>query len=90
MRINCPLCGERDSREFHYRGSAKLLNRPAGDAGDAAFHDYVYVRDNTAGVNDDLWFHDNGCGSWLVVARNVSTHEITSVTLAADIKRGGK
>ena len=36
MRINCPVCGERDSREFHYRGSAKLMDRPAGDAGEAA------------------------------------------------------
>ncbi len=89
MRINCPLCGARDSREFHYRGSAKLLNRPDGDADDAAFHDYVYMRENTAGVNDDLWFHENGCRSWLVVARNVTTHEILSVKLAADVKRGG-
>jgi methylglutamate dehydrogenase subunit B len=90
MRINCPLCGDRDSREFHYRGSAKLLNRPDGEAGEAAFHDYVYLRENTAGVNDDLWFHKNGCRSWLVVARNVTTHEIASVKLACDVKRGGK
>ncbi len=90
MRINCPVCGERDSREFHYRGAAKLLDRPDGDAGAEAFHDYVYVRENPAGINRELWFHENGCRSWLVAERNVSTHEFLSVKLAADIKRGMK
>ena len=51
MRLSCPLCGERDLREFHYLGSAKLLARPAGDAGAAAFDDYLNVRDNPAGPN---------------------------------------
>jgi len=90
MRINCPLCGERDSREFHYRGAAKLLDRPAPDAGDKAFYDYVYLRDNPAGVNRELWFHETGCRAWLVAERNVSTHEFKSVKLATDVKRGAK
>ena len=51
MRLTCPLCGERDLREFAYRGSAKLLARPAADAGAAAFHDYLNLRDNPAGPN---------------------------------------
>jgi len=88
MRINCPICGARDSREFHYRGSAKLLERPAPDAGAEAFFDYVYLRDNPAGVNRELWFHDLGCRSWIVAERNVSTHEFLSTALAADVKRG--
>ena len=28
MRINCPLCGERDRREFYYAGDAIALERP--------------------------------------------------------------
>ena len=28
MRICCPICGERDLREFHYEGSSKLIDRP--------------------------------------------------------------
>ncbi|HBN30728.1 MAG TPA: sarcosine oxidase subunit delta, partial [Rhodobacteraceae bacterium] len=69
MRINCPICGERDSREFHYRGSAKLLDRPAPDAGAEAFYDYVYIRENPTGLNRELWFHDSGCRSWIVAER---------------------
>lgn len=90
MRINCPVCGERDSREFHYRGSAKLLERPAPDAGEEAFFDYVYIRENPAGKNAELWFHEMGCRSWLVAERDVTTHEFFSVKLAADVKRGAK
>ena len=31
MRITCPICGERDRREFYYQGAALALDRP--DAG---------------------------------------------------------
>jgi len=88
MRINCPLCGMRDSREFHYRGAAKLMARPAGDAPEAAFFDYVFIRDNPAGINHELWHHEMGCRAWLRVARNVTSHEILSVELAATAPRG--
>ena len=90
MRILCPLCGDRDSREFHYRGSAKLIDRPDGDAGDQVFFDYVYIRDNPAGPNRELWFHETGCRSWLVAERNTVTHEFLSVELAETAKRGAK
>ena len=33
MRICCPICGERDLREFHYEGSSKLIDRPEMGAG---------------------------------------------------------
>ncbi len=90
MRINCPNCGDRDVREFHYRGSAKLLNRPAPDAGEAAFVDYVYLRDNPAGLNRELWFHEMGCRSWIVAQRNMSTYEFAGTELARNAKRGAK
>jgi len=90
MRINCPVCGERDSREFHYRGSAKLLERPAGDAPAEAFFDYVYLRDNPAGRNRELWFHENGCRAWIVAERDTVTHAFFSTVLAKDVKRGSK
>ncbi len=88
MRIDCPICGTRDAREFHYRGAAKLLDRPAPDAGEAAFYDYVYIRENPAGANAELWHHALGCRAWLVATRDVTSHEFLSVELAADVKRG--
>jgi len=87
MRITCPCCGARDSREFEYLGSAKLLERPEGDA-DTDFHDYVYLRENPTGENAELWQHVLGCSAWLHVLRNVTTHEILDVKLASDVREG--
>lgn len=81
MRINCPHCGERDSREFEYLGAAKLLDRPVGSAD---FHDYLYIRENPSSDNAELWQHVFGCRAWLHVVRNVTTHQILSATLARD------
>ena len=82
MRLTCPLCGDRDRREFYYRGDAVGLRRPAPDAGVAAWDDYLHMRDNPAGKTRDLWYHEAGCGAWLVVTRNTITHDVLNVSLA--------
>lgn len=89
MIINHPLLGPRDSQEFTYLGDASLIERPDWQASDAVdqFHDYLYLRNNPAGVHRELWFHEQGDRSWLVVTRNTVTHEITSVELARDVAR---
>jgi sarcosine oxidase subunit delta len=83
MRIKCPYCGERDADEFGYLGAAKL-KRPDPNTADAGrtFYEYVYLRDNPAGLNAELWYHRGGCRSWLNVERDTRTHEIKSVALA--------
>ncbi len=84
MRITCPICGERDRREFYYMGADDYLDRPAeGDV--EAMHRYLHIRSNPAGVTRDLWHHEAGCSAWLVVERNVSTHEILRVELASKV-----
>ena len=87
MRLTCPNCGDRDSREFSYLGSAKLLTRPAGDAGAEAFHDYVNIRQNPAGENAELWQHVMGCAAWLHVVRNTVSHTVLSVALASEARK---
>ncbi len=87
MRLTCPLCGERDRREFYYMGDAVALNRPDADAGEDAWDAYLHSRENPAGVTRDLWQHEAGCGAWIVVTRNTATHEISKTELAADVKR---
>ena len=89
MRITCPLCSERDRREFYYQGAAVALTRPEPEAGEAAWDDYVHNRENPCGVTRDLWQHEMGCGAWLVVTRNTATHEVLEVELATDAKRTG-
>ncbi|MEC7259701.1 MAG: sarcosine oxidase subunit delta, partial [Pseudomonadota bacterium] len=50
MLIPHPLLGLRDAQEFTYLGDAALIDRPDPAAGEAAFCDSVYLRDNPAGV----------------------------------------
>ena len=87
MMIDHPLLGPRDAQEFTYLGDASLIDRPDWQAEDAVdkFHDYLCLRDNPAGEHRELWFHEVGDRSWLVVTRNTLTHEITSVELARDV-----
>ncbi|AKO96125.1 Sarcosine oxidase delta subunit [Marinovum algicola DG 898] len=89
MMIDHPLLGPRDAQEFTYLGDASLIDRPDWQAEDAVdqFHDHLYLRDNPAGEHRELWFHEVGDRSWLVVTRNTLTHEITSVELARDVAR---
>jgi len=86
MRLSCPICGDRDRREFYYKGDASLLSRPARDAAPEAWDDYLHNRDNPAGVTRDLWCHEAGCGAWIVVTRNTITHEILGTELAEKAK----
>ena len=86
MRLTCPLCGPRDRREFYYYGSDAYLNRPAEGAAPEAWDAYLHLRDNPAGITKDLWYHETGCASWLVLTRNTITHEILSAELVADRK----
>ena len=92
MIINHPLLGPRDMQEFVYLGDASLLARPDGMAQGAeeAFYTYLYLRDDPAGLHRELWFHEQGDRSWLVVTRNTMTHEITRVELARDVALGRK
>lgn len=86
MIINHPLLGPRDSSEFVVLGDACLIDRPDWSDADAAekFHDYLHVRDNPAGMHRELWYHEHGDRSWLVVTRDTVTHEISNVELARD------
>lgn len=78
MRIPCPYCGERSSSEFIFRGAAVPV-RPESEAG---FVDYVYLRDNIAGLVAEHWYHVQGCRQWLRVTRNTVTHAIEEVGFA--------
>jgi heterotetrameric sarcosine oxidase delta subunit len=84
MRLKCPLCGDRDRREFYYYGAEDYLHRPSEGAEPAAWDNYLHLRDNVAGVVRDLWYHETGCAQWLLVTRNTVTHEISGVELVAE------
>ncbi|NKW71437.1 sarcosine oxidase subunit delta [Rhodobacteraceae bacterium R_SAG10] len=87
MIINHPLLGPRDAAEFVYLGDASLIDRPDWQDKGAAdrFYEYLYLRDNPAGEHRELWYHEQGDRSCLVVTRNTLSHEITQVEMARDV-----
>jgi heterotetrameric sarcosine oxidase delta subunit len=64
--------------EFVQLGAAGL-DRPAADADLQSFVDFVYFRDNPAGLHEELFQHAGGCRTMLTVRRDTRTHQIASV-----------
>jgi len=97
MQIPHPLLGPRDAAEFVYLGDASLLQRPVVEdvatLGDEttidAYHEYLHLRTNPAGRHRELWFHEQGDRSWLVITRDTLTHEILGAELATDVVARG-
>jgi heterotetrameric sarcosine oxidase delta subunit len=92
MKINHPLLGPRNASEFTILGDAKLLQRPNTSERDQArvFYEYLYLRDNPIGQHQELWFHEQGDRSWLIVSRDTLTHEINNVELASKVIKKGQ
>lgn len=83
MLIPCPHCGPRPETEFVYGGDASV-KRPDPGASDAAWTDYIYVRDNPKGAHRELWLHASGCHAWLTVERDTVAHTFGDVSYTKD------
>ncbi len=86
MRLTCPHCGERDLREFTYKGDALAVSRPSEDADAKDWVEYVHNRDNPAGLTTELWYH-TPCGSWLVAERDTTTHVTARTMTLAEARK---
>ncbi len=75
--IRCPHCGHRDESEFVYGGpfSGARPDDP-GAIQDEAWSNYLTVPDNPVGPVVECWWHANGCGAWVTIARDTATHDI--------------
>jgi methylglutamate dehydrogenase subunit B len=78
--IPCPHCGARDRTEFTYGGDA-TRHRPdtASTVDDTTWDDYLYLRDDPAGVHIEHWHHAFGCRQWLTVTRDTTTNRVVEV-----------
>jgi heterotetrameric sarcosine oxidase delta subunit len=72
--LSCPHCGARDVNEFRFQG--ELTTRPGPDPTLRELTDYVYFRDNVAGVQREWWYHRTGCGLWFLAERDTRTNEV--------------
>lgn len=77
LLIPCPWCGPRDETEFHYGGQAHVPYPDDAEAlDDAAWGEYLFVRDNPKGPFRERWSHAMGCRQWFNVLRDTHTHEV--------------
>ena len=85
LLIPCPWCGEREEVEFAYGGQADVRHPADPEAlDDAEWAEYVFVRENPAGVWRERWVHAAGCRGWITVVRDTTTNEILSSALARE------
>ena len=80
LRIPCPWCGLRDETEFRYGGEAHVQRpTPPAAAGDMAWAEYLFYRDNAKGMHLERWVHEQGCRQWFNAARDTVTHRFLAV-----------
>ena len=77
--LTCPVCGQRDVNEFRFQG--ELTRRPRSRPSLRELTEYVYFRDNVAGVQREWWYHRLGCGRWFIADRDTTTNEVLATTL---------
>ncbi len=88
--LECPHCGLRDVYEFRYQG--EVTRRPKGDNGRPTMReltDYVYFRDNVAGIQREWWYHRVGCGTWFVAERDTRTNDVLRTEIPPTAREQG-
>jgi sarcosine oxidase subunit delta len=75
--LACPNCGPRDVYEFRFGGEAQ--KRPAPEASRESWIEYLYFRDNGAGLQTEWWYHRMGCRTWFLAVRDTRTNEVREV-----------
>jgi heterotetrameric sarcosine oxidase delta subunit len=85
LRIHCPWCGPRDEPEFRWGGEVPIVRPgPPGEVSEAAWAEYLFLRDNPKGLVRERWLHALGCRQWFVVVRDTLTHEIRATSRIGD------
>src|SRR5437773_8197864 len=85
--LECPHCGPRSVDEFGYQG--EVTRRPPERPTLRQLTEYVYFRDNVAGVQREWWYHRVGCGLWFLAERDTRTNEVLRTELPQPSRPGG-
>lgn len=74
LKISCPHCGDRAQAEFVYERTLDSVV-PLDSSPDEAVA-RLYTRTNPRGLDDEIWCHTHGCGSWMLIRRDRVSHAI--------------
>ena len=78
LLISCPYCGPRAELEFSYGGEAHISRADPDAVDDAAWADYLYMRNNPRGVFAERWRHIHGCGRFFNCVRDTVSDRISA------------
>jgi sarcosine oxidase subunit delta len=68
--------------EFRFGGEWKTRpQNPDDPAADAAWTDYLYLKENKLGVQTEWWHHRAGCGCWFLAERHTKSHVVEKTYL---------
>lgn len=81
FKIDCPTCGPRSYHEFWFGGE---LRRWDPDMPEQEEYANTWLRANTAGLQQERWFHFAGCRRWLTVERDTETNAASVLQGSAD------
>ena len=74
LTLTCPICGERNGYEFRYGGEEKGPRPEEDGLTPEKWVEYVHMNECKAGVQEEWWFHRDGCGSWFKTFRDTTTN----------------
>jgi len=72
--LPCPNCGPRGVYEFRYGG--EVTPRPSPPQSPEQWAAYLYFKDNIAGVQEEWWFHRQGCRRWFRARRDTVSNTV--------------
>jgi sarcosine oxidase subunit delta len=72
MLVTCPNCGPREVVELRCAG--EVTRRPRARPTPRELNEYLYYRDNVAGVQREWWFC-RACEDWFLAERDTRTNE---------------
>jgi sarcosine oxidase subunit delta len=78
MLVACPNCGPREVEEL--RNAGETTRRPTSTPTVRELNEYVYFRDNIAGVHREWWFC-RVCEDWFLAERHTVTNEVVRTWL---------
>jgi len=85
LLVPCPNCGRRQFTEFSYGGETN--SRPGPGAPLEQLADYLFVRRNSAGAQQEWWYHRAGCRAWFLAQRDTVTNRFLDSYWPEDARR---
>ncbi len=84
--MTCPLNGPRNISEFAYGGEVRAMPNPGAAPADWA--DYVFLKDNPAGVVREWWVH-TPTNFWFIAERDLRSDAILrTITVDEAVNEG--